>query len=70
MGQLESGVSRQEGRMSALKLEKKYVSWTIGHCKEWGDTDIFPRPFEYQWFFDARDEIAQTISALDLNVSG
>lgn len=53
--------------MSNLKLNQKIVEWAITHCHEFGDTDIFPQPFEYQWFSERKSEIAEIISKIDLN---
>lgn len=49
-----------------MKLDKKYYACAIDHVTGYGDTDIFPFPFEIKFLADCRDKIVDQLGGLDL----
>ncbi|WP_162685461.1 RNA-directed DNA polymerase [Roseovarius amoyensis] len=50
-----------------MKLDAEYFACAVEHITTYGDTDIFPYPFELKFLQDRKDEVASKLSALDLN---
>lgn len=47
-----------------LKLQPRSYDWALNHIEKYGDTDIFPIPFEFStirsyWDKDVRPELSQ-----------
>ena len=49
-----------------MKLDRDYYASAIDHVTSYGDTDIFPFPFEIKFLADRRDKIADQLGGLDL----
>lgn len=50
-----------------MKIEKEYLDCAIEHIIERGDTDIFPFPFELNFFKDCKEEIVSQLAGQDLH---
>ncbi|MCM3342009.1 hypothetical protein M3650_26135 [Paenibacillus sp. MER TA 81-3] len=47
-----------------LRLKERSYSWALKHIEKYGDTDIFPLPFEFEairtyWDSDIKPELSQ-----------
>ncbi|KIC37658.1 hypothetical protein RA27_21145 [Ruegeria sp. ANG-R] len=49
------------------KVSKAQADWTIEHLCKYGDTDIFPYPFELKFLKDFKDKISDEIAGTDLH---
>jgi hypothetical protein len=50
-----------------LKLEPEFFKCAIDHVVEFGDTDIFPFPFELKFLEAKKDTVVEVLSSLDLH---
>ena len=50
-----------------MKIDTEYFLCAIEHITEYGDTDIFPYPFELKFLEDRKEEVANELGSLDLN---
>lgn len=50
-----------------MKLDEKYFKCALEHITSYGDTDIFPYPFELKFLEDRKTQLAKELSYLDLN---
>jgi len=46
-----------------LKLDATSLDWALTHCLNYGDTDVFPRPFEYEALEFDWDRIRQYLAS-------
>jgi hypothetical protein len=49
-----------------MKLDRDYYACAIDHVSSYGDTDIFPFPFEIKFLADCREKIADQLGKVDL----
>lgn len=49
-----------------MKLKKSSLKWALAHVERFGDTDIFPVPFEYQAIRQQWSEILPQLEDLDV----
>ena len=49
------------------KVSQREVEWAIGHICKFGDTDIFPYPFELKFIEESKEEIADKVKDIDLH---
>ncbi|WP_224816806.1 RNA-directed DNA polymerase [Hasllibacter sp. MH4015] len=49
-----------------MRLEESYYSCALDHILQFGDTDIFPYPFELSFLKDSRDVLVSKLSNIDL----
>lgn len=47
-------------------LSKKTIEWTLEHFARHNDTDIFPKPFEFQAIYHNKDEFVKKLSGQDI----
>lgn len=52
--------------MTRARLSENDVLWVINHLIEYGDTDIFPYPPEFEFLNDSKGLIAERLSQIDL----
>lgn len=50
-----------------MKLDTEIFECAIDHITEYGDTDIFPFPFELRFLAQRKDVVAKELSKLELN---
>jgi hypothetical protein len=50
-----------------MKLEKEYFACALDHITVYGDTDIFPFPFELKFLEAQKDKVVEELSSLDLS---
>lgn len=48
-----------------MPLEEKFLKRAIMHLTAFGDTDIFPAPFEFRFFADESDKIISNLAKFD-----
>lgn len=49
-----------------MKIDAKYFECAVEHITAYGDTDIFPYPFELKFLQDRKAEVAKELGSLDL----
>lgn len=49
-----------------MKLNKDYYACAIDHVTSYGDTDIFPFPFEIKFLADCKDKVVERLGGIDL----
>lgn len=49
-----------------IKLEEKYFKCAVEHIIAYGDTDIFPYPFELKFLEDCKDQVVEKLADMDL----
>lgn len=49
-------------------LSSEALAWALTHVKKYGDTDIFPLPFEYQCIQSQAARVVEHLSSIDLEV--
>jgi len=47
-------------------LRQESIDWAITHIRRYGDTDIFPVPFEYEAIKHSWDNLKKSISEIDI----
>ena len=52
--------------VSAMKIERVTYRCALEHVVEYGDTDVFPYPFELKFLKDYADNVAEKLSSIDL----
>ena len=51
---------------NTLRLSPDSLDWALTHIESYGDTDVFPIPFEYQAIRNSWDELRDYLSRIDL----
>jgi hypothetical protein len=56
----------------SIKLDPEYldpisINWTIDHISKYGDTDIFPIPFEFEAYKFLRNDIVDYLSKINIS---
>lgn len=49
-----------------MKLDKEHYACAIDHITNYGDTDIFPFPFEIKFLADCKDKVVDSLAGIDL----
>src|SRR5687767_11659276 len=47
-------------------LQEESLNWAITHIRKFGDTDIFPVPFEYEAIYKQWDSLKDYLLKIDL----
>src|SRR5687768_10208330 len=50
-----------------MQLQKGSLKWALAHIERFGDTDIFPAPFEYQAIRHQWSEILPALEQVDIS---
>jgi len=50
-----------------MKLQEQSLSWAIDHLNKFGDTDLFPKPLEFNIIADNKDDVISKLKDTDLN---
>src|SRR5207302_1862584 len=57
---------RLNAELSMLKLKDTSYSWAITHLLKESDTDLFPRPFEFDAITCYPEEVARSLQTTDI----
>lgn len=49
-----------------MKLSEESLSWAIDHLNKFGDTDLFPKPLEFNIIEDNKDNVLSKLKDIDL----
>jgi len=49
-----------------MKLSEESLSWAIDHLNKFGDTDLFPKPLEFDIIGDNKDNVLSKLKDIDL----
>ena len=49
-------------------LKEESLNWALAHVRRFGDTDLFPVPFEFQALAKAWSKVLPDLLAIDLAV--
>src|SRR5262249_16111388 len=60
------GQSRMPENLAPLFVEKKSLDWALAHIKHFGDSDIFPDPFEFEAYSAVWDGVREYLACVDL----
>jgi hypothetical protein len=50
-----------------MKIEQKFIDCALKHIIEYGDTDIFPFPFELKFLQDKEVDVAKELAEADIS---
>lgn len=50
-----------------MKLSEESLSWAIDHLNKFGDTDLFPKPLEFNIISEKKDDVLLKLKDIDLN---